>query len=138
MKQTSYQTQREQLKAKMAELQILKRDHEPLKIENAADPIDLVQALAERNLLVDLLNRDAQLRHDLRRAFDSIENGMYGTCEDCGGQISATRLKAIPWAQFCLRCQEQRDRDVNEADFLTLHDAQEYCHRPVRATIGQT
>jgi len=87
-----------------------------LKVENAADPFDQIQASVERDLLVGLLNRDAQLRDDLRHAFELIENGSYGVCEDCEGSIAPARLKAIPWARCCVRCQELRDREVNESD----------------------
>jgi DnaK suppressor protein len=111
-----YQEQATQLKAKMAELATLRRDKDALQIESAADPFDQIQASTERDLLVGLLNHDAQLREDLRRAFDLLENGSYGVCEDCGEAISQARLKAIPWAHCCVRCQEMRDRQVNESD----------------------
>jgi len=118
MKQTAYQTEERQLRAKMAELLGQQRDQGPLKIESAADPFDQIQASVERDLLVGLLNRDAQLREDLRRAFDLLENGSYGRCEDCNEAIAPARLKAIPWARCCVRCQEMRDREVNEADIF--------------------
>ncbi len=118
MKQMAYQTEERQLRAKMEEVLSRHRDQGPLKIENAADPFDQIQASVERDLLVGLLNRDAQLRDDLRRAFDLIENGGYGRCEDCEERIAPARLKAIPWARCCVRCQELRDREVNEADIF--------------------
>lgn len=102
----------------MDELLTQQRDQEALKIENAADPIDQIQASVERDLLVGLLNRDARLRDDLRHAFALMENGSYGRCEDCEGMIAPARLKAIPWARCCVRCQELRDREVNEADIF--------------------
>jgi DnaK suppressor protein len=116
MKHSAYQAQEGQLRAKMAELVNQHRDQDALKVENAADPFDQIQASVERDLLVGLLNRDAQLRDDLRHAFELIENGSYGVCEDCEGSIAPARLKAIPWARCCVRCQELRDREVNESD----------------------
>jgi|ERR1700722_13489282 DnaK suppressor protein len=116
MTQMAYRNEQLQLKAKMAELLTQQRDQGALRIENAADPFDQIQASVERDLLVGLLNRDAQLRDDLRRAFDMIETGSYGRCEDCEQTIPAARLRAIPWARCCVRCQEMRDREVNESD----------------------
>jgi len=116
MKHSAYQAQEGQLRAKMAELVNQHRDQDALKVENAADPFDQIQASVERDLLVGLLNRDAQLRDDLRHAFELIENGSYGVCEDCEGSIAPARLKAIPTARCCVRCQELRDREVNESD----------------------
>jgi RNA polymerase-binding transcription factor DksA len=39
---------------------------------------------------------------EARRA---LANGTYGTCVDCGGEISAERLDAMPEAIRCLACQ---------------------------------
>jgi DnaK suppressor protein len=116
MKQKKYQAEEGQLRAKMSELLSQQRDQCALKIEEAADPLDQIQAAAERDVLVGLLNRDAQLREDLRRAFDLLEQGTYGICEDCEESIAPARLKAIPWARCCVSCQEMRDREVNEYD----------------------
>jgi DnaK suppressor protein len=118
MKQTEYQSEERHLRAKMAELLAQRRDSGPLKIENAADPFDQIQASVERDLLVGLLNRDARLRDDLRRAFDLMEIGAYGRCVDCEERIAPARLKAIPWARSCVRCQELRDRVANEPDMF--------------------
>lgn len=116
MKQTQYQAEERQLRAKMAELLPQQRDQRALKIEETADPFDQIQAATERDVLVGLLNRDAQLRDDLRHAFDLMQEGAYGICEDCEESIPAARLKAIPWARCCVSCQEMRDREVNEFD----------------------
>jgi DnaK suppressor protein len=116
MKQNKYQAEERQLKAKMAELLAQQRDQCALRIEEAADPLDQIQAAMERDVLVGLLNRDAQLREDVRRAFDLMEEGSYGICEDCEESIAPARLKAIPWARCCVSCQEVRDREVNEFD----------------------
>lgn len=110
MKSKTYEAEAAQLKAKMAEVLSSQRDQEALKIESAADPFDQIQAAVDRDLLVGLLNHDAQLREDLRRAFELLESGDYGHCEDCEAAISPARLKAIPWARRCVRCQELRDR----------------------------
>jgi DnaK suppressor protein len=116
MKQEKYQAEERQLKAKMAELLSHQRDQCALKVQEAADPFDQIQAAMERDVLVGLLNRDAQLRDDVRRAFTLMEEGTYGVCEDCEESIAPARLKAIPWARCCVSCQEMRDREVNEAD----------------------
>jgi RNA polymerase-binding transcription factor DksA len=112
--ENQFQTEKGQLKAKLAELSDQRRDQFALKVQEAADPFDQIQAAMERDVLVGLLNRDALLREELRRAFDSMESGTYGVCEDCEEGIAPARLKAIPWARCCVSCQEMRDREVNE------------------------
>jgi DnaK suppressor protein len=46
----------------------------------------------------------------LREALKWLDQGIYGECSDCGGEIERKRLEAIPWARYCLTCQEARER----------------------------
>ncbi len=58
----------------------------------------------------DLTARTADLRSttlkEIDRALDRVARGKYGVCESCGEEISPARLRAIPWARFCVNCQE--------------------------------
>jgi DnaK suppressor protein len=38
-------------------------------------------------------------------------NDGYGTCQQCGGQIPAERLKVLPMAAFCMPCQASREQE---------------------------
>lgn len=42
----------------------------------------------------------AELRHAVQR----IDNGTYGRCEQCDGDISYARLEALPGTAVCVRC----------------------------------
>lgn len=46
----------------------------------------------------------------VEEALQRIDNGDYGECEECGEAISEQRLKALPWAAYCITCQEKRER----------------------------
>lgn len=35
-----------------------------------------------------------------------IGRGAFGVCVGCGDEIEARRLEAVPWTEYCLRCQE--------------------------------
>jgi DnaK suppressor protein len=51
-------------------------------------------------------------------ALDRIVRGEYAICHACEEDISEKRLKAIPWAEFCVRCQDAHanaDHDASEA-----------------------
>jgi DnaK suppressor protein len=56
-------------------------------------------SFAVRSLLVERANR-------LTEALDRVRSGRYGTCQICGTGIAAARLRAIPEATRCVRCQE--------------------------------
>lgn len=55
------------------------------------------------------------LRFRLLREIDSALNrirvGSYGVCEGCGEEILPNRLKALPWARYCLSCEEKRSNN---------------------------
>ena len=40
-------------------------------------------------------------------ALERMDTGEYGICLRCEGPISAKRLEALPWARYCLACQEK-------------------------------
>jgi DnaK suppressor protein len=42
-------------------------------------------------------------------ALERLEGGVYGDCEECGEAISEARLKALPWAPLCIKCQEEKE-----------------------------
>ena len=51
-------------------------------------------------------------------ALDRLSSGDYGVCQACEEPIPAKRLHALPWARYCITCQEtvgtQMDRDWAE------------------------
>ncbi len=47
------------------------------------------------------------------KSLEMIENGTYGFCSDCEGDISQKRLKYFPDAFRCLECQEKFEAGVN-------------------------
>ena len=46
----------------------------------------------------------------INAALGRIEDGTYGECLNCGQEIGPKRLEAIPWARYCIACQELIDR----------------------------
>ena len=57
-----------------------------------------------------------QLDVSVAAALQRIEDGDFGMCLECEEPISPKRLAAVPWASYCLKCQEQYDRrEANDA-----------------------
>ena len=66
--------------------------------------IDLSEDINLRRLSThreNLLNIDEALR--------KIDEGTYGRCEECGEEINAERLRLLPFAIYCVDCQEKRE-----------------------------
>jgi DnaK suppressor protein len=66
-------------------------------------------------LAIRQLELNYSRQRGLREALERIEDGSYGVCLKCDEDISLKRLKVVPWAAFCLRCQESADREESEA-----------------------
>ena len=72
----------------------------PLEQDSAEQAIDLEDDEA-------LAGIDDVLRHEIvatRNALGRIDNGTYGICIKCGGEIGKGRLEALPTATTCMKC----------------------------------
>jgi len=62
-----------------------------------------------------LFEQSSQRRTTLRLidvALHRIADGSFGVCVGCGDDIKTRRLRAVPWTQFCLRCQEVLEQEA--------------------------
>ena len=98
------------LQSKEAELTGRLGNRDGIAIQKAADPLDETQSAGERELAIRNLDRESILLRKVRRALTRIARGTYGGCLHCEGEISAKRLAAVPWAEYCIACQEAADR----------------------------
>ena len=102
------------LTAKVAELERFTRHREGITIERSADQLEEIQAASERALAVCNLDREFNQLRNARAALRRIEEGSFGTCQQCDDDIHPKRLAAVPWATFCIRCQEAVDCNPEE------------------------
>ena len=55
----------------------------------------------------------------VEEALDRLNSGDYGVCLACEEPIPAKRLRALPWARYCISCQEtvgtNMDRDWEQS-----------------------
>jgi DnaK suppressor protein len=101
---------------KQAELERFVRNRDGIAIEKAADAIDEVQHATERELAIRNLDRETILLRNVRNALRRIKDGSYGVCMHCEEDISLKRVNAVPWAPFCIQCQEEADRQRAEGE----------------------
>jgi len=92
------------------------RKRDEIAVENAPDDIDRVQGAVERELAIRQLESNFSRIQSVKLALERIEDGSYGTCLECEQEISPKRLKAVPWASCCVRCQEIADRERVELE----------------------
>ncbi len=114
MTKTELNKYKEALEAKQAELAQVLRNRDGITIEKSPDALDEVQNAAERELAIRNLDRESQLLRSVRGALARIRDGSYGVCLHCEEDINPKRLNAVPWAGYCIQCQEIADRHQDE------------------------
>src|SRR5579884_1685338 len=107
MNQTELNKYKAMLEAKQAELSAGLRNRDDIAIEKTPDALDEVQLAGERELAIRNLDRDSNMLRQIRRALGRIADGSYGVCLHCDEEISPKRVAAVPWAAYCIKCQEQ-------------------------------
>jgi RNA polymerase-binding transcription factor len=84
---------------------------EEINLENTEDEGDRATISHDRDLLYNLhAGGFARLRF-IQEAIKALDRGQYGECIRCGKDINENRLKAVPWATLCIRCQEEVEKD---------------------------
>jgi RNA polymerase-binding transcription factor len=85
--------------------------------EGTDDIVDRANNSYNREFLFSLSNNERQMLLLVDEALARMEQGVYGRCVNCGEEISRQRLEAVPWARFCIDCQELKEKgllDENE------------------------
>lgn len=80
--------------------------------EEDKDYIDYAVSSYTKEFLFSLSDLERKQLDAVDRALEAVNDGTYGTCNECGEAIEEKRLKALPWAVYCLQCQELADRGL--------------------------
>jgi DnaK suppressor protein len=72
--------------------------------------MDEAQAAEAREYAVRNLDRYAHQLRQVEGALRRLDSGEYAICTDCEEAINSKRLRAIPWALRCVKCQKRFDQ----------------------------
>jgi len=64
----------------------------------------------EQEFTLGLIESERQILREIDEALARIENGTYGICLATGRPISKARLKAKPWAKYCIEYAKRLER----------------------------
>jgi len=79
--------------------------------QDIGDILDSVSEERTRELDMILTDREKRKLAQIDDAIERIEDNTYGLCEDCGVKIPKPRLKVLPFAKYCIECQEKTERE---------------------------
>jgi len=110
----------EQLKQKLEQqryevllvLSRLEQETRSLQADSTQDSADqCVLTVSKESMFETSSQRRTQLRL-IEAALKRIASSSFGICVGCGDEIQIRRLRAVPWTQFCLQCQEGIEQEV--------------------------
>ncbi len=94
----------ETLKAE-AEARLKDKKNMDMPEAEVGDPIDVAGQSMDKEILFELSGNSHNTIGQIEAALRKIEKGIYGRCELCRQPIPKKRIKALPFARYCVNCQ---------------------------------
>lgn len=108
------ETIRKRLKAKRQEvMDVYVRDlrvGQGLSDAGAEDLVDRANDAYNREFMLSLSGSERDALLEVEQAIERLDDGTYGQCDHCEEKIPARRLQAVPWARYCIDCQEEAEQ----------------------------
>ncbi len=82
--------------------------------QSAQDIADKAANSYTKEFLFHQSTNDRQLLGLVEEALNRIREGSYGECVNCGNELNAKRLEAVPWTRYCINCQEKVEQGLLE------------------------
>lgn len=84
------------------------KEVEPDVVQDAGDKAETSYT---KEFLLNLSNTEREQLSKIDEALERIEKCTYGTCQMCQKQINKKRLNAVPWARYCIQCQQKAEEE---------------------------
>ncbi len=98
----------EEMKAD-AEKRLREKKDMDLPDVEVGDPIDVASQSLDKEILFELSGNSHNTIGQIEAALRKIEKGIYGRCEQCRQPIPKKRIKALPFARYCVNCQHSSE-----------------------------
>lgn len=87
-------------------LKVMQKKREEAQPESeVGDEGDVAVRSLTRDLVFELTDNERRLLDEVEAALRRIEKGTFGICEANGERIKLARLKVMPYARYCIKCQ---------------------------------
>jgi RNA polymerase-binding protein DksA len=71
---------------------------------------DVATDTYDREFSLGLASNEQKSLYELEDALKKIDEGTFGICEECASPIAKIRLKAVPQARLCVKCQKKKEK----------------------------
>jgi len=93
-------------------MEIHQQQEEEANNSSEGDDIgDVAYKCFQKDLSFFQMERELKKRSAIGKALEKIGEGTYGLCDGCGSSISDRRLKTQPWANLCISCANEQERN---------------------------
>ena len=93
------------------------------RLDVPSDEGDLSQQHHEEWIFLNRNTIDMKLLREISGALHRIDQDTYGICMECEEPISAKRLDAVPWARYCVTCQEMIANRIADGEMVEYQEA---------------
>ena len=100
------------------EIILSKLSSNDLSVDDAEtpDPVDLAVRNYSKNVMLAVSENESRQLFLINESLARIEDNEYGSCQNCENPINPKRLDAVPWARYCLKCQELLEQGLLEEE----------------------
>jgi DnaK suppressor protein len=88
------------------------------RLDIPSDEGDLSQQHHEEWIFLNRNSIDMKLLREISGALHRMDHDHYGVCMECEEPISAKRLDAVPWAKYCVSCQERIAARIADGEII--------------------
>jgi len=64
----------------------------------------------DRDFMLSLASNEQATLYKIDEALKRIDEKTFGVCSECSKQITKIRLKAMPFSEYCVPCQEMEEQ----------------------------
>jgi DnaK suppressor protein len=83
-----------------------------IETSTALDLVDKAETSYTKEFLLGLTDSERDQLALIDQALERLEKDEFGLCLICHKEISQKRLKIIPWAPYCIDCQEKKEGET--------------------------
>ncbi|MBI4051981.1 MAG: TraR/DksA family transcriptional regulator [Elusimicrobia bacterium] len=94
------------LKVKEDLMKIVKSTQDVKSVsQDVGDEADQASQSLEKEMMFELSDNERTMLDNIEAALRKMEKGTYGICESCQKPIAKKRVQVIPYARYCIHCQ---------------------------------
>jgi DnaK suppressor protein len=88
------------------------KEGQKFQSDGAEDLVDRANDAYNREFILSLSGSERDVLIEIDEALARLDNGGFGTCTHCEKKIAGKRLQAVPWARYCIDCQELSEQGM--------------------------